>query len=434
MNPILQRFRGVARGSSLVVVMVIVAVLSMVCASVMETVTQEFMLSRSTSTWSQALFTAETGVEVGWNEVNKLTGINTNGVFMSGWTYLGTNTWSLTNQTLIPLLGAGGNSVYSVTVATNSPAGSMTITASGVTTLARTGKAITRRVEVILSPNTPFKWGMLGKGLIDFNGNACYMDSFNSATGPWTTGTRRAHGNIGTNGQLIDAAGLDIYGSAQTGPGGVITTASGFNQYQPVSPDTGVNTLSDGLRVNIPDVQLPSGLASATSLGSLNHAYTLNVSGNANYQTSIIDMNGGDVLTISGSGKVRIYVNGPVTVNGNGKILLSPSSPGSLNVEFYVAGTITLNGNGVVNPGKPANLLIYGLPSCTATEINGTADFMGAIYAPSSAFQLNGGARVDGAIVGKTIAAGGTVDFHYDEALANVGVVNYFALTRWREL
>jgi Tfp pilus assembly protein PilX len=430
------RRRARPDASSLVVVMVLIAVLSMVCASVLETVTQEYLMSRNTLAWNQALYTAESGIERGWNEMNKLTGVNTATDFMAttnGWVYLGTNTWARTNRALIPLMGVESNTVYSVWVRTNWPAGSVTITATGTAYAPRTGRAITRNVEVVLAPTTPFKWAMLAKGLIDFNGNAAYVDSFNSTNGGYVSTSRRAHGNIGTDGSLIDAAGLDLYGSAQTGPGGVVTTGPGFLQFQPTAPDTGTNTISDGLRVSIPDSKLPSGIASLSSLGSINNNYTITAAGLTQVKATEVSLNGGKTLTISGSGKVQIYLTGQLGIGGSSSIILAPSSPGALSVEFYVGGAVDLNGNGIVNPGSAPNLAIYGLSTCSAVGINGTADFMGAIYAPQATFTLAGGARVDGAIVGNNINATGTLDFHYDEALSNFGNVTYYSLTRWRE-
>ncbi len=431
--------RDSKEGSALVTVLCMVVVLAAVAGSILSLVSQEYMLSKRSLAWNQAIFAAESGVEIGWNEINRLTAINTNGTFMSGWTSAGANTWTLNNQSLVPLAGTEGNSLFSVTVVTNSPqAGYVTITANGAqgTTLGLSNA--TRTLVVTLKPNTPFTMAILAKGLIDFNGNAAVVDSWNSASGDYSAALKRAHGDIGTNGQLIDAAGLDVYGNMKTGPGGTVTTASGFNQYQPSGTDTGTNTVSDGLKVSIPDAKLPTGFLATTDLGAVNNVTTVTgTGGTLDVSATSIDLNGkGKNLTITGSGTVRLYVSGNTSLGGQSSITITPSPAGSsLKVEFYSGGTVNLDGNGIMNPdSNAADFLLYGLPTCTSVSINGTADFTGAIYAPNATATLTGGARVDGSLVANAINAVGTIDFHYDEALGNAGNVISYSVANWREM
>lgn len=438
------------QGSVLIATLGLVIVISIIAGSVLELVTQQYTLSKQTVAWNQSIYTAEAGIDLGWNELNKLTGINTNGGFMSGWTQSGT-TFTKTG-TLTPLAGTDGTSSYTVSVQTNvtvnSVAGGAVITSTGNKYGSYNVTNISRSIEVKVTPvnaGVALSYAMLAKGLIDFNGNAAVMDSFNSSTaagGVWSTTARRAHGSAGTNGQLIDAAGLDIYGSLATGPGGTVTTDSGFRMYQPGSGDSGTNTVSSSLKVSIPDAGLPSGFAATSNLGTINAATTITANGagtTKQVQASAISLNGnGKVLTISGSGKVQLYVTGNIDLGGQSSITVSPTSAGSLQVEIYVGGTtINLDGNGVINStSKAADMLIFGLPTVTSVSINGTADFKGVIYAPSAALSLAGNARVDGAVVANTITAVGTVDFHYDEALNSITVgstVLSYQLSSWRE-
>ncbi len=419
--------------STLIVVLVIVTVLSLVAASLLEIISQEFTLSKRSLAWNQALFTAESGIELGWNEMNKLTPVNTNATFMSGWTYLGTNTWSLANQTLPPLAGIEVATTLTVSVQTNSPSASYaTITASGTATSPRIANSVTRTVQVAVRPVTPFSKAMLAEGLINFNGNAATMDSYNSASGSYSTSTRRAHGGIGTDGLLINAAGLDLYGSAITGPGGSITTAAGFNLFQPVSPDTGTNTLSDGLRVSIPSVVLPAGLT--TSSPALPGTSTITVSGAQQYYTPSLSLTGSSSIEIKGSGLVQIYVGGNLSTGGSAKISIEPTSPGSLQVQFYVGGTVSLLGNGLANTDRPGDLFLYGLPTCSSVTIGGGYTFQGSVYAPDATITLNGNSTVQGSIVAHTINAVGSIQFHYDEQLVNAGITLYYTTATWKEL
>jgi len=419
------------RASTLLIVMAAVVLLGTAIGSILTIVSQEYILSKRSLIWNQSVFTAESAAEVGWNELNKLTAINTGQVFMSGWTYVGGTTWALANQTLSSS-GSEGNSTYSVTVVTNSPAaGQYTITANGAMSSVLIDKSASRNIEMVLRGVTPYQTAILGKGLIDFNGNAATVDSFNSDTGPWSISTRRAHGGIGTNGALIDASGLDIYGSAQTGPGGVVETAPGFNMYQPVSPDTGTNIVQDGLKVSIPDVLLPSGMSTAGPNTAMTTDTTVSGGGagtTTQYRYSSINMANSDDLTISGGGTVQIYVTGTTDIKGDFTIAADTK------VEFYIAGSYDSNGAGLVNSsGKAESLLIYGLPTCTSVKVGGTADFTGAIYAPSATVTIHGSPTFTGSVVGNTIDCTGNVTFHYDEALSDIGPITNFTLVSWKE-
>jgi Tfp pilus assembly protein PilX len=436
------------KGAVLLTTMCMLLVLVGVAAGMLELMSQQYKMSVQTVAWNQAAFTAEAGVDLAWNEINKLTGINTNGGFMSGWTQSGT-TFTRSSQTLSPLGGIDGTSSYTITVNTNftvtSIAGSPTNIANGMRITAVGNKAtamlstnVTRTIEVdivpgsLTAPNSDTNsgglviFGMLAKGLVDFNGNAAFIDSFNSTltgSSSWRgTGDRRQFGNVGTNGQLIDAAGLDIYGSMRTGPGGSVSTDPGFRMFHPTSGAT--NTIKYDLEVSIPDAALPANFSASSSLGNVTTATTITANGTGTtkqVQASSVNLSGnGKILTISGSGKVQLYVTGSIAMAGQSSITLNPTSPGSLQVEVYVAGSADLSGNGVINPTSFAkDFVLFGLPSCTSVTVNGTADFKGVVYAPSAHVSLAGNARVDGAVVGNSIAAVGTVDFHYDEALNN---------------
>jgi Tfp pilus assembly protein PilX len=415
-------------GSTLVVVLGFVIILVLFCSSILQISQQEYRLSKRSAGWNQALFSAEAGVELGWNELNKLVGINTNGNFMSGWSYA-TNTWIASSQTLSPITGSEGNSTFSVSVNTNS--GLPVITSSGTMSSALYNQTVTRNVQVSLAQTTPFSYAMLAKGLIDFNGNTAVVDSFNSTNGNYAVGIRRAHGNVGTNGSLIDAAGLDIWGSMKTGPGGVVTADPGFNQYQPTAPDTGTNTVSDGLKVSIPDSTLPFAPTANLIPPDVAGTPTLTAGTHVDVTVDTIDSD----LVITGNGTIRIYVNGAINLGGSDDITITPSPAGStLKVEFYVKNSVDLLGNGIINPSqKPTDLFIYGLPTCTSVQVSGTADFKGAIYTPNATTTLNGGARIDGSLVANTINAVGTIDFHYDEALATLGNPTGYTIAAWKE-
>lgn len=426
--------RRTCTGSILLTVLIFLGALVVVGGAVFAVITQEYTLSKRSIAWNQALYAAEAGVEVGWNEINRLTlSLNPGGTFMSGWTQLSAWYWQLNSQTLAPLSGMESSSSYSVYVATNYPIPrNHTIWAVGTASAPRS-PAVSRQVKVQCAPHYPFEWGILARGMIDFNGNSAYIDSYisDATNRGFNVAYRRAHGDIGTNGQLIDAAGLDIWGTAMTGPGGVVTTAPGFRQYQPVSPDSGTNAISDGLRVPLPDAALPWTPSAAIVPPLVGGVRTLTAPIHDQVTIGTIDND----LCITGSGLIRIYVQGEIDLGGSDDIMIVPNpSNATVRVEFYVRDRVNLGGNGIINPTqRPGDMLIYGLPTCSSVEVSGTADFRGAIYAPGADTTLNGGALFEGAVVCRTLRAVGTLDFHYDESLRTVGRPIYFSIVWWKE-
>ena len=130
-----------------------------------------------------------------------------------------------------------------------------------------------------------------------------------------------------------------------------------------------------------------------------------------------IGFSGQKSLTIKTGSSLTVYTNGDINATGNGMI------------------------NGTTNGANAcASLVIYGTttaPSTQLIKVGGNGQLYGAIYAPNADVELRGGGNsgmVLGSVVAKTISMNGGTDFHYDEALANLGGGNPFGIAKWREL
>lgn len=421
-------------GGILVTVLCMIVVLLAIAGSILETVSQEYRMSKRSLAWNQALTTAETGIEFGWNELNKLTAINTNGVFHASggpWTESPVGVFTSTTQTLTPTAGSEFATTYQVTLNTNT----WTITSKGTASSAMMDIPVSRTVVIEADPVTPFEWAMLAKGQITFSGTNPTVDSWNSADdGPYdVTTNRRSNGTIGSNGVLIEAAGSELYGSIMTGPGGVVETAPGFNQYSDTTTRNGTNTITDGLEVYIPDVSAPwvYGDGTHTVLDGDGDDLTIPVTGTMEYEVGDINQD----VEITGSGTVVLYIDDATQVGGD-TFTITPSPVGSdLKVIIFAKGNVALGGNSGVNPppGSPQDLMIYGLPTCTSIDIGGTTESGASIYAPSAAVNINGTADFYGSVVGNTITINGSVNFHYDESMDTAGEILGFSLVSWRE-
>jgi hypothetical protein len=105
-----------------------------------------------------------------------------------------------------------------------------------------------------------------------------------------------------------------------------------------------------------------------------------------------------------------------VTINGGATLNLSRDA--TTATKLYVTGNIKRAGGSYVNCNtkQAKNLQILS----TGGTIDITSDsspFYGVIYAPQSRVTLNGSAELFGAVVGRTLAAGGSGGAHYDESL-----------------
>ncbi|HTG44709.1 MAG TPA: collagen-binding domain-containing protein, partial [Verrucomicrobiae bacterium] len=125
-----------------------------------------------------------------------------------------------------------------------------------------------------------------------------------------------------------------------------------------------------------------------------------------------------------------LYIPGDFTINGSATIYIAQG--GSL--KLYLGGSDNkLNGGGISNLGGSAtNFSMYGLNTATSIKYSGGAQFIGSVYAPRSDVTLTGTSDSYGAIVGKSITTGGSMTFHYDEALG--GGNSKYIVTGWLEL
>jgi hypothetical protein len=72
-----------------------------------------------------------------------------------------------------------------------------------------------------------------------------------------------------------------------------------------------------------------------------------------------------------------------------------------------------------------------------AVTLAGSSRFYGTVYAPDADLNLGGGGAANGpfvgSLVGKTAFMNGNTHIHYDEALAETGIITRFGLASWFE-
>ena len=222
----------------------------------------------------------------------------------------------------------------------------------------------------------------------------------------------------------INIGNTSVYGIVATGPGGTATLAPNGNVGSRTWNDNPAydgsiepGHFTDDVNVYIPDARFPSDFASTPAVpaagvvGGVPYQYVL---GNGDYRIPAIN-----VTSMMVTGKARIYVIATTAIGVGGTITIATNA----SVEWYSGGNATFGGNGVVNvSGLAKSFSIIGLkPNCLTITYNGSARFVGTVYAPNTHVTLSGTADAIGAVVSKTFRLLGAMGLHFDENLRRAG-------------
>jgi hypothetical protein len=221
-------------------------------------------------------------------------------------------------------------------------------------------------------------YAIIGLDWIHMTGNA-EVDSYDSASGAYSAGSRRTNGDLGTNGSIELKENVKIYGDATYKQNVVLEDSAKF-----MPPGTARKVTTD---LVYPPVTLPG---SYTSMGSFHGSGsgTLNLT-SGNYYFTELTTSGQFTLNIAG--QVNIYVNGNVDITG--KSIVQGNKPANLKISVMSGGTVKLAGNGAVYTD---------------------------LYAPTSDVALSGNGDVFGRVLGKTVISMGNGNIHFDESLAEI--------------
>ncbi len=295
-----------------------------------------------------------------------------------------------------------------------------------------------RVIEVIIKPVGAFRAALFAEERIDMNNHNIVVDSYDSTDPAKSTNAfydpakRQENGDIATNGSVIDVGNAHIYGDASTNGGSVLragnvtgTIHSDFyNELFPVS----VPTMT-------PHMGTPSVVRANTTI-------TATPSNPLMVILSEIKLSGSAAFRINGAADgsptyAQILVNGDISLSGQGQIILGPG----VNLRLFVVGNADLTGNGVANPNRPLNFQMYGVEQLNPSivpefKIAGNGGFRGSLYAPNYLITMVGGGHTDsifGSFAGRRINMTGVQSVHYDEAMADAGLVSDFKVVSWFE-
>lgn len=428
--------KAVRKGFVLVVALVITLVVGLVTVGLVGLSFQEYRLSMRSSAYSKAFDAAESGADLACEElVRQITAGGSLSAFSTN------NNLTNTSGTVI--------SSYSVSAA---PSGAdlYIITSTGQVSLA--GATIQRAVKVTVQrkKNTPFKYGALSGAPLAIGGSALF-DSFDSTDPAKSTNGQYDPAKAGANATLATlsssvyskktpaafaiSGNALVKGNVAVGFGGTVTS-SGSGRV--------TGTISYDACQEISNVVVPFSL---TPTGTINvgpwpnQAQTMTVSGSQDMSVQSLSVTAGGILTIMGSGTLRIYVNGATTVSGAGQIRLTPSpSTANLKVEIYANDDVSISGSGVLNNTcRAVNCAIWGTTNCTQVSMTGNAAYIGTIYAPQASVNLTGSSSATGVFLGAAVTFGGDTPYHIDESLigsssSSSNSVKPYTLLEWIEI
>jgi len=258
-----------------------------------------------------------------------------------------------------------------------------------------------------------FGFALTAKGRITFSNGR--VDSFDGANGPYSPATATSNAVVvtdSTNSPAINLTGnAYIHGNAVTGPGGTVAGSAAVS-----------GTISHDANIQINDVAPPVFDTFSTTLsgGTVNGTNYTYIAGMGNYLVTHLSIASGQSMLVNGNAVIYCTstANNCVNVGGSGFIYIAPGA----SLTLYVAGPSMISGDGVVNGNQRASdCYIYGLPSCTAMTLVGSANFTGVMDAPEANFTLSGGAIWSGAGIVNSIDFSAGASMHYDENLARVG-------------
>ena len=281
-----------------------------------------------------------------------------------------------------------------------------------------------------------------GCGTLNFHGNTTQTDSYDSSANLNAGNTpviANSGANVGTNGNLSEGGGADIFGTLSTPRVGVGNCSDGNVDALSSSGGATINghdtaNLVAGDIVQLPhtvtlsDPIVPAGVPTTAYDGNnqtlLTGASVGNVTVNANKTltlgavgvTSVININS---ITLNGNATLKILGNVILNVVGSGEATAIDFTGGSVSNENTKTVIDPVTGLPTVVPNYDPSTFQIQYAGTGEVKLNGGAKTVAIVYAPKAAASLNGGGDFYGSVVAKTVDDHGGAKIHYDRRLSS---------------
>jgi hypothetical protein len=294
---------------------------------------------------------------------------------------------------------------------------------------------VTRRLELIAAPITPFEAAL--KCVVSFYGpgSAGVIDSYDSRNGAYSfvannpaapTYADSHSGSVAVGTGSFNQNNGPIYGNVSTNGGNILPSSKI------------VGTIDNNVPFTVPPFVMPTTFpAPQASPATVTSSVTINppAAGTAASPTYYLLSFLSGTLKINSFGTANTYVAVHTTGDITGKIEVGST----VYAKIFFDGNMSLKARDLVNDsGVASHLQFYGIsPTDPATvqtiDIAPPGDFAATFYAPSADFHMNGNPDVIGAIVCKTFYGNGNTSLHYDRELGFEGTPNDYRITSYVE-
>ncbi|MFQ5881708.1 MAG: pilus assembly PilX N-terminal domain-containing protein [Candidatus Methylomirabilales bacterium] len=265
-------------------------------------------------------------------------------------------------------------------------------------------------VEVFVERGSQFTRALLGRDEVEIDSGA-QTDSFDSTNGLYGGLNVGSDGHVGSNGIIEVDNGATVHGDA---------TAGGTVENE--------GTITGTITNSAPEVTLDLVDASYQVPNSNTTGITVS-GGEGGYDETTHKLEVGKDATVTLA--EGTYYFSEVKLDQSVQMILGGK------VTIYLTGKFKADKNVSVNPnGPPTNLAIYS-SGTEEIELDQSANFWGAIYAPDAEIDIDQDASLYGAAIGREIEVDSEARVHYDLALAGQsspnGKFRPVAAT-WREI
>jgi hypothetical protein len=350
---------------------------------------------------------------------------------------------------------------------------------------------VSRVVEAIASPVTPFPAAILAKDTIEIKGGSgMIVDSYDPTITPYKydlgkargdatqPGNKRSNGNIATNakkknnGEVIRLENVQVWGLAAKGAGVVnIKTANAsvsgeiidgfYRELKPVQDPSKIAGFSGLTASTAADRPGNHSLPKTVTVTCGNGASSANPAQTNYYKFKKVHLHTGEILSIKkGStpydnvswGSVEIWITDDVVIHNGGLITIEDGAQATI----YFGRNLTLQEKDSGHPAITNNtqLKTYSLTNTNSTFDNVSAlqfygsvpdhkkkhvkiktNMSGVVYAPDHDFEVNlkSGRHLYGALTGRKFTIKSGTQVHYDETLSDLGKPIDYTLETWQE-
>lgn len=423
-------------GSALMTAIIAMFVVSLLVGGYMSLASSEYRLATRSLLIGASFSLAEGGVDLAIDALNDDDA--------SGWNVSG-STWTR-KITGLKITDGGTGSIRVVIIdATGTNSDTPTIHSEGIVSGHPSGE-VSKQLQVALTSGFfPYKNGFDSKNGFVLKGQNVTMDSYNSANGSYSVSNRGSEIRVSTvsiETDAIDIGNANIFGYVAVGatlaPGqtgsdvidvGKNGTISSYGEAQIVQED---RILTD-YYASFPSRSSPS----VSSAWEFPNSGTITTSGTY-YVDGDWSLGGNSgALAIAPNTDVILVVTGELNLTGKATLTLDTDA----TLKIFVEGDVSIGGNGVLNSSNPENLEVIGTNTNEGVQtikISGNGQLSATVYAPNANVELKGGGnsgRVYGAVVAYDAKLVGNSHFSFDEALAdvNLGGADYEVI-QWLEM